>query len=155
MDPASTAGFGVSLPRLGLHFCWGGHDFCAHPSALSLSPARVWLLVGMSGRCGAEPAAGGESSSPALQPTPIPTVASVPKPTVGNKSLSPRFRLLDPALRPEMWPAGPSPRCLGRRLSRCPSLPRKMETGGQGTFLRRIQLCPLPDYHRDIILTCK
>lgn len=139
----------------------GGAAFCAHSSALSLSPSWVWIrpLVGMNRgtwRCcsGAVPAAGGESSSGAVQPAPIATAASVPKPTIGNKSLS----LLSAAgsgtsarnLAGGFEPVVPRPPPLA-----LPSLPRKMETGDEGTFLYCIQLCPLPDYHHDIILTCK
>lgn len=32
-----------------------------------------------------------------------------------------------------------------------PSLPRKMETGDKGTFLRCIQPCPLPEEHQEVV----
>lgn len=105
-------------------------------------------------RSGAVPATGGESSSGALQPAPSATAASVPKPPVENKSLSLLSAVGATAsvrnLAGGFEPIVPQPPPLA-----LPSLPRKMETGDEGTFLRCIQLCPLPDYHHDIILTCK
>lgn len=149
-------GIGGTISKAeGLHSCSGGCYvlplLCPSPH-LGLDPdtgGTNWHC-----RFGAVPVVGGDSSPGAVQPAPIATVASVPKPTIGNESLS----LLSAArssasarnLAGGFKPAVPQTLPLA-----LPSLPRKMETGDEGTFLRCIQLCPLPDYHHDIVLTCK